>query len=211
MNTLPYSLKKHTERKSIIIGVIGGAGPDAAINFQIKLSNAMKRILKAKTDAEHYRVLVDNNTQVNEQHSCSMEEKLLHQGYLQSAFLLKKMGANIITIPCNSAHAYYEEIKEEAFPALLVNMIDETCHFLVNSLLNYRNSIGLLAVPETINKNIYHAPLKKHEFYPIVPGSEIQKKFFRQSWQLNLEFIMKNFILNVTLIINLKKFLMLLL
>jgi hypothetical protein len=47
-----------------VIAVIGGAGPDAAIDLQVKLSRAMKKKLNISFDQEHYRVIIDNNTDI---------------------------------------------------------------------------------------------------------------------------------------------------
>lgn len=162
---LAYNSSVDAYKRKPIIGIIGGAGPDAAIDFQIKLSDAMKRILKATTDEDHYRVIVDNNTQVN-----------LSSGYyVESAQLLKEIGVDVIAIACNSAHIYYTEIREVVSPILLMNMIQDACEY-ISKYFRSSERVGLLAVNSTINKQLYAKPLKQYGFKVIIPDHHIQLK-----------------------------------
>jgi aspartate racemase len=172
-----------SHKRRPIIGIIGGAGPDAAIDFQIKLSEAMKIILKAKTDEEHYRVIVDNNTQVN----------LSSKNYVESAQLLKEIGANIIAIACNSAHIYYKEINEVASPVLLINMIQETCEY-ISGYFKDSSPIGLLAVNETIDTQLYGQPLKGYGFKTIIPNPHTQLKVIEAIHGIKSGFYCKKYV-----------------
>ena len=63
MNNPPNKIKSLIKIRPII-ALTGGAGPDAAIDLQMKLSCAMKEKLNISFDQEHYRVIIDNNTQI---------------------------------------------------------------------------------------------------------------------------------------------------
>ena len=101
----------HSTKKKPVIGVIGGAGPDAAIDFQAQLYKEMKKQLIAVSDQDHYRVIVDNYTSMPDRSLA-----LLKQGpsplpdMIKSATGLEKLGCNFITYPCNTAHAYLPQI-----------------------------------------------------------------------------------------------------
>lgn len=112
-----------------IIALIGGAGPDAAIDLQVKLSCAMKKKLNISFDQDHYRVIVDNNTDIP-----NRDEALLSNGfsplltYINSAKKLEEMGGDILIISCNTAHTYFNDI-QKITSMKAINMIEETASF----------------------------------------------------------------------------------
>lgn len=48
--------------KKAIIGIIGGAGPDATVDLQIKILRSIKRRINVMSDQDHYQIIVDNNS-----------------------------------------------------------------------------------------------------------------------------------------------------
>lgn len=182
MVQLTYNSSVDAYKRKPIIGIIGGAGPDAAIDFQIKLSDAMKRILKATTDEDHYRVIVDNNTHVNSS----------SEYYIESAQLLKEIGVDVIVIACNSAHIYYKEIRDAVSPILLMNMIKDTCEYICKNFRSIK-LVGILAVNSTINKKLYEKPLKRFGFKVLIPDTHIQLKVMEAIHGVKSGFIAKEY------------------
>lgn len=67
---------------------------------------------------------------------------------------LEKAGAEIIAMPCNTAHHYYNELQESTnIP--IINMISETAVYIYENFPNI-NKIGLLATAGTVKSGIYH-------------------------------------------------------
>lgn len=90
-----------------LVGVIGGMGPDATIDF-------MSRVL-AKTpadkDQDHIRMLVEHNPRVPSR-QLAMRGDGENPGPVlaEMAVRLEAAGADFIVMPCNAAHAWQDDI-----------------------------------------------------------------------------------------------------
>ena len=84
---------------SLTLGVLGGMGPAATLDFLAKL----QAYTPAKSDQDHLRVLVDINPQVPDRNTPgSMAGPVL----AEMAGALAGAGAQVLAITCNTAHAY---------------------------------------------------------------------------------------------------------
>ncbi len=91
-----------------IVGVIGGMGPEATVEFLRRLVAAVP----ARDDADHLHVIADNNPKVP-----SRIKALIEGGGEDPAPVLIAMargleaaGAGVLAIPCNTAHCYRPQI-----------------------------------------------------------------------------------------------------
>jgi aspartate racemase len=100
---------------SLVLGVLGGMGPAATLDFLTKL----QAYTPAERDQDHIRVLVDINPQVPDRNDpISKPGPVLAEmaGALQGA------GAEVLAIACNTAHAYADIItRSSGLP--LIDMI----------------------------------------------------------------------------------------
>ncbi len=92
-----------------VIGIIGGMGPLATADL-------FKKIVintKANTDQEHIKILIDNNTDIPDRTDAIINggKNPLPQ-MLKSAVLLWAMGAQILLMPCNTAHYFISQIQK---------------------------------------------------------------------------------------------------
>ena len=104
------------------LGVLGGMGPAAAAEFL--------RVLAAKcpaaTDQEHPVIYMIGDCEIPDR-----TQAILHGGATPlpklKADLLRlcEMGADVLAVPCNTAHCFIDQFKEE-LPVPLVHIIDET-------------------------------------------------------------------------------------
>lgn len=116
------------------LGVLGGMGPAATLDFLAKLQAATP----AGRDQDHIRVLVDINPQVPDRNDPGNAP-----GPVLAAMAvgLRDSGAQVLAIACNTAHAYAEEIRTAAgLP--LVDMIDAACQ---TARLAGAERVGVLA------------------------------------------------------------------
>ena len=175
-------------RQKPVIAVIGGAGPDAAIDIQIKLSKSMKDKLNIFSDQDHYRVIVDNNVDLpNRDMTLLNKSQELLQMYIQSAKSLERMGANVLIISCNSAHVYFEEIQRTT-SMIMINMIEKTVEYIVQHYQNTRQ-VGLLSTSATIRGKLYHRTLKKYGIDVIEPDDQYQQKISQSIYGIKAGFI----------------------
>jgi len=101
------------------LGVLGGMGPAATLDFLAKLQAATP----AGRDQDHLRVLVDINPQVPDRNDPGDAP-----GPVLAAMAvgLRDAGAEVLAIACNTAHAYAGEVRA-ASGLPLVDMIDIAC------------------------------------------------------------------------------------
>ncbi|MBP7704956.1 MAG: amino acid racemase [Caulobacter sp.] len=102
-----------------ILGVLGGMGPAATLDFLARLQAATP----ASRDQDHIRVLVDINPQVPDRNDPGNEPGPMLAAMAKG---LADGGAQVLAIACNTAHAYAREVRE-ASGLPLVDMIDAAC------------------------------------------------------------------------------------
>jgi len=89
---------------------------------------------------------------------------------------LKEIGAEVIGIPCNTAHApsifqvITTALAKRSVSVKLLNMIDETVEFIASQFPR-AESIGLLATKGTYESNVYTSILHQKGYKTVVPDS----------------------------------------
>lgn len=88
---------------NLVLGVLGGMGPAATLDFLAKL----QALTPAERDQDHIRTLVDINPQVPDRN-----DPLNKPGPVlaEMAGALRGAGADVLAIACNTAHAYADVI-----------------------------------------------------------------------------------------------------
>jgi aspartate racemase len=103
-------------RESLTLGVLGGMGPAATLDFLQKL----QAYTPAESDQDHIRVLVDINPNVPDRNAPG---SLAGPVLAEMAGALRGAGADVLAIACNTAHAYAGLI-ERASGLPLIDMIE---------------------------------------------------------------------------------------
>lgn len=154
------------------IGIIGGMGPMATLDLFGKLIAHTD----ARTDAEHIRVYMDCHTGIPDR-----TRAILHGGespvpYIaESARKLASIGAELLLIPCNTSHYYYEQICKES-PVPVMNMIRETVTCLATQGIT---RVGLLATDGTLQASVYQHELEAHGITAVCPNEKEQAEVMR--------------------------------
>jgi aspartate racemase len=99
-----------------ILGVLGGMGPAATIDFLAKLQDATP----AERDEDHIRVVMDLNPHVPNRH---LETEAAGETLAAMAVALKVAGAQVLAMPCNTAHVNRTAI-EAGSGLALIDMLD---------------------------------------------------------------------------------------
>lgn len=152
-------------RKSI--GIIGGMGAAATCD----LFNKIITMTDAKSDQEHIHVLIDCNTNIPDR-----TKAILGSGkdpvpeMVRSGIRLQSMGADVLIIPCNTAHYFYDKITP-FFDIPLLNMLELTAQEIKNRNIG---KVGLLASDGTITSRVYHTVLAEAGIDVIIPSPENQ-------------------------------------
>lgn len=152
-------------RDEKIIGVLGLA-PLATVDFYQKLCS-----IKVNKDWQYPRVIIDSNPKI------PSRGRYLELGEADPVPFIKKgiralfmQGAEIIAIPCNTAHILYSKYAKGS-PVLLPNII----HITAQTCINVKaNKILILASKLTIQHRLYQNIFQINGVDFIVPNKEEQ-------------------------------------
>ncbi|MEA3423616.1 MAG: amino acid racemase [Bacillota bacterium] len=143
------------------LGILGGMGPLATITLYNKI------VLKteAGNDQEHIHTIIDSNTEIPDRTSF-----ILGNGYdplpqLKSSIdMLNGAGADLIIMPCNTAHYFYNDL-ESYSKAPMLNMVKMTADISDSNTC-------LLATKGTFDAEIY----QRYNKDIIIPDDDIVKR-----------------------------------
>jgi aspartate racemase len=137
-----------------MIGVLGGMGPAATVDFLDKLV----MFTDANNDQDHVPVVVLNDPRIPDRTQAIISGGLSPLPILNKFVeYLEKLDVEFVVIPCNSAHYWYDElVKNSSVPVLsIVNAtIDEVC-----SVADPGDTIGVLATSGTRFAKLYDKEL----------------------------------------------------
>ncbi|MFL9888581.1 amino acid racemase [Paraburkholderia agricolaris] len=153
------------------VGVLGGVGPAATVDFMAKLV----RNTPAARDQDHIKVMVEQNPQIPDR-----TEALLGGGDDPTLALyaacktLEEGGADLIAIPCNTAHAFVERI-QPSLTIPIVNMLTCTADYLREAFPGVRE-VGVLATSGTLASRVYETALAARGLVQIAPAEAAQAR-----------------------------------
>lgn len=149
------------------IGIIGGMGSLATHDLFKKIID----MTDAKSDQEHIHIYVDCNTNIPDRTKAILEGgKDPVPEMVRSGVRLQSMGADVLVMPCNTAHYFYDKITP-FFDIPLLNMLMETAKEIKKRKLR---KIGLLASDGTIQSGVYHKALAGIGIDVVTPSSRKQ-------------------------------------
>ena len=152
-----------------IVGILGGMGPDSTAAFFLRVIKATP----AQKDQDHLRIIIDNNPKIPDRTSALLREGESPLEELKKTIRnLEGAGAELIAIPCNTVHYYYDEMQKSA-NVPIINMISEVEKYVRRELPNIKK-IGLIATTGTIKTGVYHKAVKELEV--IIPDGASQEQ-----------------------------------
>ncbi|MBI3369352.1 MAG: amino acid racemase [Burkholderiales bacterium] len=133
-----------------LVGVLGGMGPLATLDFLHK----MLRATPAASDQEHVPVLVASIPQVPDRTAafCGGGESPL-PALLASGRRLAEAGAGLIVMPCNTAHLWFEPL-QQGLQMPMLHLVDAALAEVVDRI-GRDARIGLLATEATLASGLY--------------------------------------------------------
>ncbi len=134
------------------VGVIGGMGPAATLDFLIKLHAATP----AASDADHLHVITDNDPRRADRNAAMRADgPSPAPSIVATVHALIAAGAEVIVMPCNAAHAWAGELVAAAGPVPFVSIVDAAVA-AVRVAAPGTTRVGLLAVEATHEARLYH-------------------------------------------------------
>ena len=155
-------------RRPFKVGVVGGVGPLATVDFMSKVV----RLTEAARDQDHIKMIVEQNPQIPDR-----TEHLVQSGTDPTIALfatckkLEAAEADLIAIPCNTAHAFVDRMQAHLRVPVL-NMLDETMAQI--AALYPGQLVGLLATSGTVASGVYAEAAERAGVSVFVPDEAHQ-------------------------------------
>lgn len=150
-----------------VLGILGGLGPMATVYFYEMLT----RHTKAARDQDHIDVIINSRATTPDRTSYILGESSENPFDIMAADAarLVTFGADIIAIPCNTAHYFYDRLNE-SIEIPILNMVEETVLFAKTQC----EKVGILATSGTIATRTYQRICEAHHLAYAVPDAEKQ-------------------------------------
>lgn len=152
-----------------ILGVIGGLGPLASAYFM----RLVTEMTDAKVDQEHIEILMHSMPQIPDRTRFIIgesQESPLPQ-MLEAGHGLVRGGAEVIAIPCVTAH-FFQKTLEKELGVTVLNAIEEACVLVKEAGIN---KVGIMATDGTVRSGLFQKTFEKQGIDCIVPSSEEQQ------------------------------------
>jgi len=153
-----------------VIGILGGMGPEATIDLFRKIVESTP----ARSDQEHLRIIIDNNPKIPDRTAA-----LLHGGEDPTPLLqatarnLERAGADLLVMPCNSAHLFYDRIAE-AVSIPILHIADEAVEEALRRFPGIQ-AVGILATTATARLGLYHRRFEARGIRALSPSDADQE------------------------------------
>lgn len=132
------------------VGVIGGLGPEATLDFFAKILAKTG----AGSDQEHLHLIINNNPRVpNRNEAIAGRGPSPGPALAEMAAALERAGADFLVMVCNAAHAYVSDIAKRVRIPLL-SIIEVTRDDVLHQHPEAK-TVGLLAAAGCLDARLY--------------------------------------------------------
>ena len=152
------------------IGILGGMGPEATADLFYRIIRATP----VKRDQDHIHVIIDSNSKIPDR-----TPAILGTGpsplplLVETGKRLEKAGADLLIMPCNTAHYFHAQIQEQLGIPLL-HMIRLSAEYIHEKYPTVRKA-GLLASDGTIASRLYETNYSATGLEILLPSKSSQK------------------------------------
>ena len=151
------------------VGILGGMGPLATSD----LFNKIVTLTDAKNDNDHIHIILNNYPIIPDRTKYILGDGENPIKYMiEAALKLEVMGANVVIMPCNTAHYFYDEITEY-LTIPFINMIEETAKE-IKKVNPESKKVCLLSTQGTYKTKIYDNIFKNYDIEISRPGKAVE-------------------------------------
>jgi aspartate racemase len=162
-----FSVPCAMNRNERTVGVLGGMGPDATIDFMSKVI----ALTRGGTDQDHIRMLVDHNPKVPNRQAAILGGGTDPGRELAAmATRLEKAGADFLVMVCNSAHAFLGPLRQ-ATTIPFISIVDVSIRE-VEAIHPNARTVGVLATDGLLATGIYQRALLDDGRSPVLLRDE---------------------------------------
>ena len=160
-----------------MIGILGGMGTQAGLDFCSKLA----KLNRGKADQKYPLFILYNKANIPDRKQNLKKYNKVLKSLIEGCKFLQKNKCKFISIPCNTAHYWYKDLKKKIKIPIL-NM-PEIVYLNAKNNLKRNSKIGLLATEATIKTGVYSHYFDK-KFLLISPNTTLQQRSVNKSIKL---------------------------
>ena len=151
-----------------MIGILGGMGTQAGLDFCNKLS----KLNRGKIDQKYPLFILYNKSNVpGRPENINKYNKVLHS-LIKGCLLLQKSKCKFIVIPCNTAHYWYDDLQQKI--KIPIISMPKVVFLEAKKKCKKNSKIGILATEGTLKTGVYNKFFDK-SFKLINPNKFLQK------------------------------------
>ena len=152
-----------------MIGILGGMGTQAGLDF----CNKLAKLSKGKTDQKYPLFVLYNKSNIPGRPENLHRYNKVLKSLLDGCKFLEKNKCRFIVIPCNTAHYWYDDLQKKTKIPIISMPREVYLHAIKTCKKN--SKIGLLATEGTLKTGVYNRFFDK-KFKLIHPIRSIQSK-----------------------------------
>ncbi len=158
------------QKDKILLGILGGLGPMSTVRF----CELLTAHTQAECDRDHIDMIISSRASTPDRTAFILgrSDKDPLPVMLEEVHRLERAGADLIVIPCNTAHYFYEGLSQGCHVPML-NIIRETVLQLVRTNVK---SMGLLATEGTVRSGAYSRVCAELGIRCVTPSEEDQAR-----------------------------------
>jgi aspartate racemase len=152
------------------IGILGGMGPESTAALYLKIT----RLTPIVREQDHLRIIIDSNPKIPDRTEAlrTGSRDAVIQALVETARNIERAGAQLIGIPCNTAHAFLAEIRASVGVSV-VDMVDEAAR-RARDTFGAGAVVGLLTTDGVHLTRLYHDALARAALTAIAPDTGSQ-------------------------------------
>ena len=152
-----------------MIGILGGMGTQAGLDF----CNKLAKLNKGKTDQKYPLFLLYNKSNIPGRPENLSKYKKVLKSLLDGCIFLQKNKCKFIVIPCNTAHYWFDDLQKKI--RIPIISMPKVVYFNAVKTCKKNSKIGLLATDGTLKTGIYNKFFDKN-YKLINPNKFIQSR-----------------------------------
>ena len=152
-----------------MIGILGGMGTQAGLDF----CNKLAKLNKGKTDQQYPLFILYNKSNIPGRPENLHKYNKVLKSLLAGCKFLEKSKCKFIVIPCNTAHYWFDDLQKKTKIPIISMPKEVYLHTVKTCKKN--SKIGLLATEGTLRTGVYNKFFDKR-FELVSPTKSIQFK-----------------------------------
>jgi aspartate racemase len=151
-----------------MIGILGGMGTQAGLDF----SNKLAKLNRGKLDQNYPMFLLYNKSNTPKRPENLKKYYNVLKALIDGCKMLQKNNCKFIVMPCNTAHYWHADIQKKIKIPLL--SMPKEVYLYTKRFCKKNSKIGILCTEATLNTKIYNNYFDKN-YKLISPEKKIQK------------------------------------